>query len=191
MSAVVEHYEKDVATVAADVTVRDAADALKARAAGSLVVTRDGAPVGIVTDRDLLERVVAQGRDAAATSVADVMTQPLQTASPQDPLEVVIERMAAQGIRRIPVVRDGALVGIVALDDVLGELAAELHDLAEGTRRELTVAQLGARAREVARDAGQRLRDVGEQIEHVGAETKDNLLRELEKLRERLRQRER
>jgi CBS domain-containing protein len=191
MTTLAEHYQKDVATIAGEVTVREAADAMKARAVGSLVVLRDGEPVGIVTDRDLLERVVAEGKDAGATSTADVMSQPLRTASPADPLDRVVELMSARGIRRVPVVRDGELVGIVALDDVLAEVAEELHDLAEGTRRALTMAQRGARARQIARDVGERARDLGEQLEHLGGEAKDSLVRELDGLRERIRGRKR
>ena len=191
MTTVTEHYHKDVATIPGEATARDAADAMKARAVGSLVVLRDGGPVGIVTDRDLLERVVADGKDAGATPTAEVMSQPLHVACPEDPLDRIVELMSAQGIRRVPVVRDGELVGIVALDDVLAEVADELHDLAEGTRRELYTAQRSARAREFARDVGDRVRDLGEQLEHLGIEAKDNLLRELDALRERIRGRKR
>jgi CBS domain-containing protein len=191
MTTVAEHYLKDVATIPGEATARDAADAMRARAVGSLVVLRDGEPVGIVTDRDLLERVVADGKDAGATSTAEVMSQPLQVAGPEDPLDRVVELMSAQGIRRVPVVRDGELVGIVALDDVLAEVAEELHDLAKGTRRELYTAQRSARARELARDVGDRVRDLGEQLEHLGVEAKGGLLRELDGLRERIRGRKR
>jgi len=186
-TTVAEHYYKDVATIPGEVMARDAADTMKSRAVGSLVVLKDGKPVGIVTDRDLLERVVADGKDAGATPIADVMSQPLQVASPADPLDRVVELMSARGIRRVPVVRDGELVGIVALDDVLVEVAEELRDLAEGMRREVTVAQRGARARELARDVGDRVRDLGEQLEHLGSEAKHSLLRELDGLRERVR----
>jgi CBS domain-containing protein len=188
-AAVVEHYHREVATIPGDVMVREAADTLKARAVGSLVVLGDGGPVGIVTDRDLLERVVAEGKDAGATRVSEVMSQPLQVASPEDPLERVVELMSAKGIRRVPVARDGQLIGLVALDDVLAEVAGELHGLAEGMRRELAVAQRGARARELARDVGERARELGEQLEDLGSEAKQRLLRELEGLRERIRAR--
>jgi CBS domain-containing protein len=191
MNTLAEHYLKDVVTIPGEATARDAADAMRARAVGSLVVLRDGGPVGIVTDRDLLERVIANGKDAGATPTAEVMSQPLQVAGPEDPLDRIVKLMSAQGIRRVPVVRDGELVGIVALDDVLAEVAEELHDLAEGIRRELTMAQRGARARELARDVGDRVRDLGEQLEHLGGEAKDSLLRELDGLRERIRGRKR
>jgi signal-transduction protein with cAMP-binding, CBS, and nucleotidyltransferase domain len=191
MSTVAEHYQKDVSTILSEATARDAAVAMKARAVGSLVVMRDGDPVGIVTDRDLLERVVADGRDAGETNTADVMSQPLHVADSEDPLDRIVELMSAHGIRRVPVVRVGELVGIVALDDVLAEVTEELHDLAEGARRELSTAQRSARARELARDVGDRARDLGEQLEHLGVEAKDSLLRELDGLRERVRGRKR
>lgn len=186
-ATVAEHYSKEVATIPRDVMARDAADTMKARAVGSLVVLGDGGPVGIVTDRDLLERVVADGRDAGATPVAEVMSQPLHVVGPEDPLERVVELMSTEGIRRVPVVRDGELVGIVALDDVLVEVAAELHGIAEGLQRELTAAQRAARARDLARDLGERARDLGGQLEHLGSEAGQSLLRELEGLRERIR----
>jgi signal-transduction protein with cAMP-binding, CBS, and nucleotidyltransferase domain len=186
-TTVADHYCKDVATIPGEVTVRDAADTMEARAVGSLVVLRDGEPVGIVTDRDLLERVVADGKDAGAMPVSDVMSHPLQVARPEDPLERVVELMSAKGIRRVPVVRDGELLGIVALDDVMVAVAEDLHDLAEGVRRELSSAQRGARARELARDVGEKVRELGEQIEHLGSEAKHRLLRQLDGLRERIR----
>lgn len=191
MTTLAEHYQREVATLSVDATAREAAEAMKARAVGSLVILRGEEPVGIVTDRDLLERVVADGRDAGTTRTGDVMSQPLQVAAPDDPLDRVVELMSARGIRRVPVVREGALVGLVALDDVLAEVADELSDLAQGVRRELYTAELGARARELARDVRDRVRDLGEQVEHLGAEAKDSLAREIEGLRERIRGRKR
>jgi CBS domain-containing protein len=187
MTLVSDHYQKDVATIPAEATARDAAVAMRTRAVGSVVILRDGEPVGILTDRDLLERVVAEGKDAAATSTTDVMSQPLHVVDPEDPLDSVVELMSARGIRRVPVVREGELVGIVALDDVLAEVSEELHDLAEGLRRELYTAEFSARARELARDVRDRVQDLGQQLEHLGVEAKDNLLRELDGLRGRIR----
>lgn len=184
-----EHYQRDVVTIPGEFTAREAADEMKARAVGSLVVLRDGSPVGIVTERDLLERVVADDKDPGSTAIADVMSHPLRAANPGDTLEQIIELMATHGIRRIPVVDSGKLVGIVALDDILVKVAEELHELSEGTRRELSAAQRAARARAIVRDVGDRLRELGDQIEHVGAEAKRGLLDEIDELRERIRSR--
>jgi signal-transduction protein with cAMP-binding, CBS, and nucleotidyltransferase domain len=176
-------------TIPSELSAREAADAMKARAVGSLVVLRDGAPVGIVTDRDLLERVVAGGKDAASIAVSEVMSHPLRAAKPGYTLEQVVELMSTYGIRRIPVVENGELAGIIALDDILVKVAKELYDLSEGTRREFNAAQRVARARAIVHDVGERLRELGDQIEHAGAEAKRGLLDEIDQLRERIRNR--
>lgn len=188
MTAVADHYRGEVVTIGGDASVRDVADLMKAKAAGSVVVLEGGKAAGIVTDRDLLERVIAEGKDGS-TRAADVMSKPLRAVGPEDRLERVIGVMAERGIRRVPVVRNGELVGIVSLDDVLVELAGELHDLAEGRRREVLLAERAARARELARELGERVRDLGEQLEDLGSEAKSTLARELDNLRERIRSR--
>ncbi|HEU4430029.1 MAG TPA: CBS domain-containing protein [Myxococcota bacterium] len=190
MRAAIDHYEREVATVGSQASVREAADAMRASGAGSLVVLDEEThPVGILTDRDLLERVIADGRDVGATRVCDVMTQPLQVASPDDPLDRVVEVMSANGVRRVPIVRNGALTGIVTLDDALAALSDELHELTAGRRRAISTAERGARARELAREIAQRAREVGEQLDELGAEVKSTLTRELEALQERIRSR--
>ncbi len=189
MLSLAPHVQRDVVTIASDLSAREAADAMKARAVGSLIVMREEIPVGIVTDRDLLERVIAEGEDAASTAVADVMSHPLRAAKSTNTLEQVVELMALYGIRRVPLIDDGVLVGIIALDDILVKVAQELHDLSEGTRRELDGAQRVARARAVVRDVGERIRELGEQIEHVGTEAKRGLLDEIDDLRDRIRDR--
>jgi CBS domain-containing protein len=185
-----DHYEREVETIASHAGVRDAVDAMRNAAVGSLVVLdAEGHPIGILTDRDLLERVIAEGRDVGATHVADVMSAPLHAASPEDSLDRVVQLMGAKGVRRVPIVRDGSLVGLVSLDDALAALSDELHGLAGGTRRAISAAERAARARELARDIGARARHVGEQLEELGAEVKSTLTRELENLQERVRAR--
>jgi CBS domain-containing protein len=185
-----DHYEREVETIGSHAGVRDAVDAMRNAAVGSLVVLdAEGHPIGIVTDRDLLERVIAEGRDVGATRVADVMSAPLHAAGPEDSLERVVQLMGAKGVRRVPIVRDGSLVGLVSLDDALAALSDELHGLAGGMRRAISAAERAARARELARDIGARARHVGEQLEELGAEVKSTLTRELENLQERVRAR--
>jgi len=182
------HYERKVATIPADAPVVGAADAMRDAAVGSLVVVDgEGHPIGILTDRDLLERVIAAGRDVGSTSVSDVMSRPLHPAAPGDPLDRVVEVMSARGVRRVPIVRDGSLVGMVTLDDALAALADELHDVARGRRRALAAAARSARARDVARQVRKRARHIGEQIDGLGGEVKTKLARGLGELNERVR----
>jgi len=185
-----DHYEREVETIASQASVRDAADAMRDSGMGSLIVLDvDGHPIGMLTDRDLVERVIAESRDAGTTSVADIMSSPLHTASPDDPFDRVVQVMAAKGVRRVPIVRESALTGVVTLDDALAALSDELHELAAGRRRTVSAAERAARARELAREIGERARHLGEQLDELGAEVKSKLARELEGFQERIRAR--
>lgn len=122
-------HEVDVISPAE--SVQTAAGRMHGRKVGTLVVVdADEVPVGIVTDRDICVRVVAEGRDAAGTSVGDIMTPCPETVREQTSLEDALRRMRAGAFRRLPVVnaRD-QLVGLLSLDDVLRVLAHELSQI--------------------------------------------------------------
>lgn len=108
--------------------VFEAARRMRDRHVGTLVVLDDaGKPVGLLTDRDLALRVVAEGADPRTTSIRDVMTPHPQTVQESTPIESALSLMRSEGCRRLPVVDDdGELVGIVTLDDVLALIAEEL-----------------------------------------------------------------
>jgi CBS domain-containing protein len=113
---------------APDETLRAAGRRMREQGVGSLVVV-DGKtrPVGIVTDRDLMLRCVADADDADDVRVAQVMSTPVVTARETMPIEDILSQMSASGIRRVPVVDDeDSLVGILALDDVLDLLSEEV-----------------------------------------------------------------
>jgi CBS domain-containing protein len=75
--------------------------------------------IGIVTDRDLAIKVVAEGRDSRATRVQDVMTRDIATCHPEDVLQAALDKMAAYQVRRIPVVdQNDSIVGIIAQADI-------------------------------------------------------------------------
>jgi CBS domain-containing protein len=181
-----EHYRRTVETIGAECSVNEVADAMQARAVGSLVVMREDKPVGIVTDRDLLVRVIAEEIDPGTTTAADVMSEPLHAASSRDRLERLVELMSVHAVRRIPIVDGDELVGIVSLDDVASELADELHDLALGRRRGLATAQRAAWASEVTRELGERLGELGDQLERAGIEARDRLIEEIDSFIERI-----
>lgn len=119
----------------------DAAQLMREEHVGDLVVVDDKSgrrvPVGIVTDRDLVVEILARGVDPNAVTVGDVMGTDLVTARETDDIYDTMQRMRAKGVRRIPVVdAEGALVGIVAVDDFLDLLAEELTALARVVTRE-------------------------------------------------------
>jgi CBS domain-containing protein len=91
---------------------------------GPLPVVDGERLVGIVTDRDLVVRVLADGRDVDLTTVGDVASPDVVTVESSDELERVLGLMAENKIRRVPVVDDGQLVGIVAQADVAREVDA-------------------------------------------------------------------
>ena len=126
------HYESEVFTASPDTTVRELARRMAAHAVGSIVIVdADQVPVGIVTDRDLCCRAIGRPSDLDATRASAVMSTPLECARSDEPLEAVVERMRKRGIRRLPVLRDGKLSGIVSLDDVLVWVSRQLDDLSQ------------------------------------------------------------
>ncbi|MCG8553753.1 MAG: CBS domain-containing protein [Proteobacteria bacterium] len=105
---------------------------------GAVVVAQDRRPVGMVTDRDLVQRVLAAGEDPQRTTLADVMTgQPVFLASSRT-LAEAIQTMRELSIRRIPVVDEtGALCGMVSMDDAIIQIAERLGGVAETIRKEI------------------------------------------------------
>ncbi len=121
-----------------DETVEGVARRMHERAVGCLLVLDDERrPAGIVTDRDLVLRVLAAGRDPTSTRVADVMTRHPRTVGEDTPIEQTLSLMRGFAVRRVPVVdHDGRLAGLVTLDDVLALLAEELTVVGEVLSRQ-------------------------------------------------------
>jgi CBS domain-containing protein len=105
-----------VETVSSETAAMDAASHLRRRGVGSLVVLADGELAGIVTESDFVALV---GEDAStATPVSAFMSSPLATTTPETALADAAETMRAEGVRRLPVVDDGVLVGVVTTTDL-------------------------------------------------------------------------
>jgi CBS domain-containing protein len=133
---------RGVVTVRRDDGVLDAAVAMRDRHVGDVVVVdlKDSIeyPVGILTDRDIVVGIVAQAPDKIVDlRVADVLTTSVVSVTSDSSVEMALQMMRHLGIRRLPVVDvDGALVGIVTFDDLLGVIADELAGLAAIVERE-------------------------------------------------------
>jgi CBS domain-containing protein len=119
---------KDIMTrkpksVTPDTSVREAARLMKEEDVGVLpVVDRDGSDrlIGIVTDRDIAIRHVAEGHDSSSCPVSEAMTSSVRTAREDDDVDAVMDLMGKEQVRRIPVVDErGGLVGIVAQADIV------------------------------------------------------------------------
>jgi CBS domain-containing protein len=135
---------RDVDTVSYEENVLDSARRMRDRQVGTVIVVDEMRPVGILTDRDLTVRVLAAGLDPQATRVSEVMTPSPTTISEDDSIETAVGYMRAGRFRRLPVVgRDGRVVGILALDDVLELVSEELADLGQLLKREAPHRWLG------------------------------------------------
>lgn len=140
----------DVATCLRDHTITAAAQLMRERHTGDLVVIDDGdqerEPIGILTDRDIVIEVVARGRDPDKTTVGEVMSDRIVIASESEEPAQALERMAAHGVRRVPVVDDaGCVAGIIALDDILRVHAQEAARLLDVVTKEQTKEQRSRR----------------------------------------------
>jgi len=114
---------KPVTTVDKDNSVFEAAKAMSEKDIGSIVVTDKGKPVGITTERDILQRVVAKGLDASKVKMTDIMSKPLMTINGNMPIINAIRIMEKNKVRRLLVIEKGKLVGIVTQRDLLRALA--------------------------------------------------------------------
>lgn len=129
---------KKVFTVDADESIRHAADLMSRKRIGCLVVTEkevEGDIVGILTESDILERVVAVGANSGETRVRVVMSRPLVTARPELPLEDAVRLMFVHKVKKLPVVDkvggSEQLVGLVTLTDIAGVQPALIATLKE------------------------------------------------------------
>ena len=107
-----------VYTVEPDATVLVAAQKMNEHHVGSLVVTKDGRLAGIFTERDILRRVVGEGRDPEKTTVGEVMTTAVACAAPETTLDEMKHVMREKRIRHLPVVVDGQVIGMVSIGDL-------------------------------------------------------------------------
>jgi CBS domain-containing protein len=118
----------EVVSIAPTATVLDAAQRMNERRLGSLVVLDGDTVAGIVTERDILQRVVAAWRTPAATKVAEVMSSPVLTCEPGTSLDECAAIMTARRIRHLPVAGDRGLEGMVSIGDVLAFQVREQQD---------------------------------------------------------------
>ncbi len=121
---------QDLVTAAVFTTVAQAAQVMRAANVGAIMVVDDGRLVGVFTERDALFRVVAQGLDSRATTLAEVMTRDPQTIAPDCSFLQALQMMHDGRFRHVPVVEDGRPVGIVSARDALGpELEGFVYEL--------------------------------------------------------------
>jgi len=136
-----EYCNREVVVVAKSEPVSEAISLMRNHHVGDVVVVETTAagtiPVGILTDRDIVLEILAEGVDLEAVTISDVMSYELVTVTEDTKLIDTIELMRDKGVRRIPVVnQQGGLEGLLTVDDLLELLAEQLTDIVSLIRKE-------------------------------------------------------
>jgi len=117
-------------TAPSTMSVRDAAKIMKQRRVGAMMVVEGGLLAGVFTERDALNRVVADDRDAQTTTLADVMTRNPRTVSPDASFTSALELMHQGHFRHVPVVENGRPIGMISVRDAMGpELESFVYEM--------------------------------------------------------------
>lgn len=119
---------REVVKGAMNLNVMEAAKLMRKHDVDNIVVLNNGAPVGIVTERDIISKLVSKDIKPSTVKLKDIMTTPLITASTNDRLSDIARKMAAARIRRIPVIDSGELVGVVA-DVTVISISSEMNSI--------------------------------------------------------------
>lgn len=133
MAQIREIMTLDLVALEKDATCSEAAEKMRDAGVGDVIVTDNGKPFGIVTDRDIATRAVAEHKNPDEVRVSDICSKELKTLSPEDDEEEAISLMREKAVRRILIVEEERPVGIVSLGDlaqrrdprsVLGQVSA-------------------------------------------------------------------
>jgi CBS domain-containing protein len=108
----------DVVTASPDTTLEEISTMMKTNDTGAIPVVDEEELVGIITDRDIVVRCVAEGKDPAETTAEDIITNDLETVDPDTDVEEALDIMGRNQVRRLPVVEDGTLVGMISIGDL-------------------------------------------------------------------------
>ncbi len=125
----------NLAIVTPDTSVLDAAKIMKKRKIGNVIVVKNNRPVGILTESDILKKIVAEAKKPDETTVAEVMSTPVMIADPYISLEEAMNIMGKCNVRRLPVTENDKLIGIITQRDIskispiLHEISREWYDI--------------------------------------------------------------
>lgn len=124
---ILERKGTEVATISLETSIKRAADWLRAKNVGALVVTSGDAIRGIISERDIVHALSQYGEPVASMQVKDIMTHGLIAASPGDDLTHLMHLMTRHRVRHMPVLRNGKLAGIISIGDVVKQRLDDLE----------------------------------------------------------------
>jgi CBS domain-containing protein len=117
--SVKDYMRKAVSTIDEEATVSEASKAMLADGVGYLVVLDVGRPIGLVTERDLVNKVLAKDLEPSRVRVKEIMSSPPVTVDPDASIEEAVETMMKKSVRRLPVVKNGIIYGIFTARDLI------------------------------------------------------------------------
>lgn len=130
-----EAMKTNLVMVSPSTTIIESAKIMKKNKIGNVIIVEKNQPIGILTESDILKKVVAEGKDVNKVKVKDVMTTPIVVIDPYVNLEVAMETMGKCNVRRLPVIEDNKLIGIITQKDIsmmspiLHEISREWYDI--------------------------------------------------------------
>jgi CBS domain-containing protein len=113
---------KDVVAVDENMTALDAARLMTEKGISSLIIEKDHAPVGIISERDFVKKICLKDMQPSTINVGSMMSKIQTYASPDTPVDVAVQRMVNHKIRRLPVIADGKVIGIITVTDLAKHL---------------------------------------------------------------------
>ena len=128
----------EVWTIGPDATVYEALRALSDKNVGALVVVEDGELCGIISERDYARKIILLERDSRETAVAEIMTADVKTVTREVTVSGCMALITEHHIRHLPVVEDGALVGLISVGDIVKAVIAEQAFLIEALQQYIT-----------------------------------------------------
>ena len=127
IESILKRKGTDVTTIAADASVKRAADWLRAKNIGALVVTSENAIIGLVSEREIVHAFSRHGETAGSMLVKEIMQHGVTTVSPDESVIRVMNLMTHHRVRHMPVLRDGKLAGIISIGDVVKHRLQDLE----------------------------------------------------------------
>ena len=125
VSNLLDSKGSDVLTVDPDATIREAIEKMAEISAGTALIMEGGTVVGIISERDVMRKVLLKGKRLHEVYVREIMTTDLTTITPDTPLDDCMKLITDKRIRHLPVLRDGQLCGIISIGDVVKYLIVE------------------------------------------------------------------